>query len=131
MADNRYETGMQVRRSVLGDAYVDRATANATPLDIDFQRYITETAWGSVWAREGLTKRERSLITIAMLAALSHEEELAMHLRAGRENTGTSLQDIKEVLLQVGIYAGVPNANTAFKIAKQVLASELETEAAE
>lgn len=119
--DPRFEAGMAVRRSVLGDAHVDRAEAAKTALDEDFQRFITEGAWGSVWSRPGLTKRERSLITIALLAALGHDDEVAMHVRA-TANTKASTEDIKEALLHVAVYAGVPAANRAFKIAKKVLA---------
>lgn len=115
-----FETGKRVRRSVLGDAHVDRAEAAKTDFDDDFQRFITEGAWGSVWSRAGLTKRERSLITIALLAALGHDEEVAMHVRA-TANTGASPDDIKEALLHVAVYAGVPAANRAFKIAKAAL----------
>ena len=111
---------MKVRRAVLGDAHVDRAEAAKTPFDEDFQRFITEGAWGSVWSRPGLTRRERSLLTITLLAALGHDEELAMHLRA-TANTGASPDDIKEALLHVAVYAGVPAANRAIKIAKSVL----------
>ena len=114
-----YELGMKTRRSVLGDAHVDRAEANKTDFDKDFQEYITNSAWGAIWSRPGLTKRERSMITIAVLAALGHEEELAMHFRATR-NTGASVEDVKEVLLHIGIYAGVPVTNGAMKIAKEV-----------
>ena len=114
-----YELGMKTRRSVLGNAHVDRAEANKTDFDKDFQEYITNSAWGAIWSRPGLTKRERSMITIAVLAALGHEEELAMHFRATR-NTGASEQDVKEVLLHIGIYAGVPVTNGAMKIAKEV-----------
>ena len=109
----------KTRRSVLGDAHVDRAEANKTDFDNDFQEYITNSAWGAIWSRPGLTKRERSMITIAVLAALGHEEELAMHFRATR-NTGASVEDVKEVLLHIGIYAGVPVTNGAMKIAKEV-----------
>lgn len=125
--DGRYETGMAVRRSVLGDAHVDRANARATPFDADFQRFIAEGAWGSVWSRPGLSRRERSLVTIALLAALGHEEEVAMHVRATR-NTGASPDDIKEALLHVAVYAGVPAANRAFAVAKRALA-EIEEKA--
>lgn len=118
--DDRFEAGMKVRRAVLGDAHVDRAEAAKTDFDQDFQRFITEGAWGSVWSRPGLTKRERSLLTITLLAALGHEDELAMHLRA-TANTGASHDDIKEALLHVAVYAGVPAANRAIKIAKSVL----------
>ena len=118
--DDRFEAGMKVRRAVLGDAHVDRAEATKTDFDEDFQRFITEGAWGSVWSRPGLTRRERSLLTITLLAALGYEDELAMHLRAAA-NTGASPDDIKEVLLHVAVYAGVPAANRAIKIAKSVL----------
>ncbi|ADZ71138.1 Gamma-carboxymuconolactone decarboxylase protein [Polymorphum gilvum SL003B-26A1] len=113
---------MATRRSVLGDAHVDRATANTTAFDADFQTLIVESAWGTVWADDTLTRRERSLITIALLAALGHHEELAMHVRA-TANTGAEPDAIRETLLHVAIYGGVPAANTAFKIAKETLAS--------
>lgn len=109
---------MATRRSVLGDAHVDRAVAASGAFDQPFQQLITESAWGSVWSRPDLTPRERSLITIALMAALGHEDELAMHIRASR-NTGASPEDIREALLHVAIYAGVPAANTAIKIAKE------------
>lgn len=114
-----YDQGMQTRRSVLGHEHVDRAEANKTDFDRDFQEYIVNSAWGSIWSRPHLTKRERSLITIALLAALGHEVELEMHLKATR-NTGASVADIKEVLLHTGIYAGVPVTNGAMKIAKKI-----------
>jgi len=117
---SRAETGMRTRRSVLGGEHVDRAEASKTEFDADFQSFITETAWGSVWSRPGLTRRERSLITIALLAAGGHADELAMHVRAAA-NTGASPSDIKETLLHVAVYAGVPAANRAFKIAKREL----------
>jgi 4-carboxymuconolactone decarboxylase len=123
LADDRFDCGMQVRRSVLGDAHVERAEARKTPFDADFQRFITEGAWGSVWSRPGLDKRSRSMLVIALMAALGHEEELAMHIRATR-NTGASREDVKEVLLMVAVYAGVPAANTAVRIAKEVYAIE-------
>jgi len=119
VAEQRYRDGMQVRREVLGDAHVDRAEARKSDLDQDFQQLITETAWGGVWARDGLDRRERSMLTIALLAALGHKDELAMHIRATR-NTGASREDVKEVLLHVAIYAGVPAANTAFDVARKV-----------
>jgi 4-carboxymuconolactone decarboxylase len=115
---------MQTRRAVLGDAHVDRAEAAKTPFDADFQAFITEGAWGSVWSRPGLTKRERSLITIALLAALGHDEEVAMHVRA-TANTGATPDDIKEALLHVAVYAGVPAANRAFRIAKREVEARL------
>jgi 4-carboxymuconolactone decarboxylase len=117
---DRFEAGMEVRRRVLGDAHVDRARAATTPLDADFQAFITESAWGSVWARPGLSLRERSLITLALLAGLGNFEELALHARATR-NTGATPEDIAEAMLHVAVYAGVPRANHAFKIIKQTL----------
>ncbi len=119
MNDELFEKGMEIRRAVLGDEHVDRAEAAKTDFDADFQEYITKTAWGSVWSRPGLTRRERSMITIALLAALGHEEELAMHIRATR-NTQATEEDVKEVLLHTAIYAGVPVANGAIKIAKKI-----------
>ena len=123
MSDELYKKGMDTRRSVLGNEHVDKAEANKTAFDADFQEYITCNAWGAVWSRPGLTKRERSLIVIALLAALGHDEELAMHIRATK-NTGATKEDIKEVLLQTAVYAGVPVSNNAFKIAKKVFAEE-------
>jgi 4-carboxymuconolactone decarboxylase len=114
-----HENGMKVRRSVLGDKHVDQAEANKTDFDADFQHFITEMAWGSVWARPHLDRRTRHMLTIAMLAALGHEHELALHLRA-TQNTGLTSADVKEILMQVAVYAGVPAANTAFRIAKQI-----------
>jgi 4-carboxymuconolactone decarboxylase len=116
--EGRHAAGMKVRRSVLGDAHVDRAEAAKTAFDAPFQALITEAAWGSVWARPEWTKRERSMVTIALLAALGHDEEVAMHVRA-TANTGASPADVREALLHVAIYAGVPAANHAFKIVKQ------------
>jgi 4-carboxymuconolactone decarboxylase len=121
LSDDRYATGMVVRRGVLGDAHVDRAEAGKSAFDTDFQRFITEGAWGSVWSRPGLDRRTRSMLVIALMAALGHEDELAMHFRATR-NTGATVEDVKEVLLMVAVYAGVPAANTAIKIAKRVYA---------
>jgi 4-carboxymuconolactone decarboxylase len=117
----RFEAGLLVRRGVLGDAHFDRALAAATAFDADFQRFITEGAWGSVWSRPGLDKRTRSMLVIALMAALGHEEELAMHVRATR-NTGATAEDVREVLLMVAVYAGVPAANAAIKVAKRVYA---------
>jgi len=119
--DEKYKTGMQIRKSVLGEDHVRRAEANKSDFDEDFQRLITETAWGAVWARPGLDKKTRHLLTIAMLATLGQHEELAMHIRATR-NTGVTREDIKEVLLQVAVYAGIPAANAAIAVAKRVLA---------
>ena len=118
MADR--EQGMAVRRQVLGDAHVDRATARASEFDRPFQEYITGAAWGDVWARPHLTRREKSLVTIALLAAGGHHAELAMHVRA-TANTGASPDDIREVLMHVAVYAGVPAANSAFAIARDTL----------
>lgn len=114
------EQGMKVRREVLGDAHVDRAEAARSPLTGEFQDLITRYAWGEIWTRPGLDRRTRSCITIAMLVALGHEEELKLHLRAAL-NVGLSADEIKEVLLQTAIYAGVPAANSAFRIASEVL----------
>jgi 4-carboxymuconolactone decarboxylase len=111
---------MAARRAVLGDSHVDGAETAKTDFDNDFQAFITEGAWGSVWARPGLSRRERSLITIALLAAAGHDEEVAMHVKATM-NTGASAGDIKETLLHVAVYAGVPAANRAFRIAKREL----------
>ena len=116
----RHDQGMSVRRAVLGEPQVDRATAATTELTADFQDLITRSAWGEIWSRPGLDRRTRSCITLAMLAALSHEEELAMHVRAALHN-GVSPDELKEVLLQVAVYAGVPAANRAFKVAQRVL----------
>jgi len=114
-----YEAGMVVRKQVLGDAHVARATQNITDVDRDFQAFITRTAWGSIWTRPGLDRRTRSLLTIAMMASLGHEEELKLHLRASK-NTGATPADIAEVLMQVAVYAGVPAANSAFRHAKEI-----------
>lgn len=116
-----YDRGMAVRRSVLGDAHVDRATARATEFDRDFQEFITKSAWGGIWDRPGLDRRTRSLLTIALMAALGHEEELKMHIRATC-NTGATPDEVKEVLMQVAVYAGVPAANTAIRLAKEAYA---------
>jgi 3-oxoadipate enol-lactonase / 4-carboxymuconolactone decarboxylase len=120
---DRYAAGMRVRREVLGDAHVDRATSATTDFTQEFQQLITEYAWGSIWTRPGLDRRSRSMITLTALVARGHHEELAMHVRAARRN-GLSVDEIKEVLLQTAIYCGVPDANTAFRIAQAVLADE-------
>jgi 4-carboxymuconolactone decarboxylase len=119
MEGSRFDIGMQVRKEVLGSEHVERAQARTTEFDADFQRFITETAWGSVWARPDLDRRTRSLVTIAILAALGREE-LALHLRAS-QNIGVDPREIAEVLLHVAVYAGVPAANNAFSVAKNVL----------
>ena len=116
----RHRDGLQVRRAVLGDAYVDRAVEQTTAFTADFQQLITEYAWGTIWTRPGLDRRDRSIITLTALIARGHHEELAMHLRAARTN-GLTDDEIKEVLLQTAIYCGVPDANTAFRIAQSTL----------
>ena len=118
MTEPRFDIGMKVRKEVLGSEHVERAQARATEFDADFQRFITEMAWGSVWARPDLDRRTRSLVTIAILAALGREE-LALHLRASH-NIGVDPREIAEALLHVAVYAGVPAANTAFSTAKDV-----------
>jgi len=120
-AGDSHERGMATRRAVLGDAHVDRSAASATPFDAAFQRHITARAWGDVWSDPQIDRRTRSLLTIALLAALGHHEELAMHVRATR-NTGATPEDIREALMHVAVYGGVPAANRAFAIAKQTLA---------
>ena len=120
-----HDAGMAVRRAVLGDAHVERAVAATTEFTADFQRMITEYAWGTIWTRPGLDRRSRSMITLTALVARGHHEELAMHLRAARRN-GLSDDEIKEVLMQTAIYCGVPDANTAFRIASTVLSEDAE-----
>jgi len=115
-----YEAGMKVRREVLGDEHVDRAVEATTPFTEPFQDYITRCAWGGVWTRDGLDRRTRSAITMAVLTALGREDELALHVGAARRN-GLSEQEIAEVLLHTAVYAGVPAANSAFAVAKRVL----------
>ncbi|MFH5776475.1 4-carboxymuconolactone decarboxylase [Paracoccus broussonetiae] len=117
----RFHQGMVTRRRVLGDAHVDRAEANKTAFDEPFQTLITEAAWGSVWSRDTISARERSMLTIALLAGLGNDHELAMHIRA-TANTGASKEDVLDALLHVAIYAGVPRANHAIKIAKETFA---------
>jgi 4-carboxymuconolactone decarboxylase len=120
--EQRHEDGMAVRRRVLGDDHVERAVAATTDTDRAFQEWITASVWGDIWGRPGLEPRQRSLITIALLAAGSHEE-LELHLRAAR-NTGATPEEISEVLLHVAIYAGVPAANRAFKMMKTIYEEE-------
>lgn len=117
----RYQVGMDTRRKVLGDVHVDRAEASKTAFDAPFQEMITEAAWGHVWSRPLWSDRERSIVTIALLAALGHDEEVAMHIRA-TANTGATKEDVCEALMHVAIYAGVPTANHAIKIAKRTFA---------
>ena len=126
LSDDRFEKGMALRKSVLGAEHVDRAEAGKTEFDADYQRYITENAWGTIWTRPGLDRKTRHMLTIAMLAALGKNDELAMHIRATR-NTGVTKEEVKEVLLQVAVYAGAPAANSAFAVAKRVY-KEMETE---
>jgi 4-carboxymuconolactone decarboxylase len=121
MDNRRYEEGMRIRREVLGEAHVSRAEAAKTEFDAPFQRFITETAWGTLWAGDALDRPARSLITIAILAALGRHEELALHLRASA-NTGATPEQIREALLHVAVYAGVPAANSAIALAKAILA---------
>jgi 4-carboxymuconolactone decarboxylase len=121
MTDDPYETGMRVRREVLGDDHVDRSVESTTDFTAPFQDFITRYAWGSVWARDGLDRRTRSAITLAVLTALGRENELAMHVRAARTN-GLTADEISEVLLHTAVYAGVPAANAAYAIAQRVLA---------
>ena len=121
MDDPRYEAGMKIRREVLGDAHVDRATANATDFSRPFQEFITRAAWGEVWTRPGLDRRTRSVVTLTALIAHGHHAELAMHLRGALSN-GLTRDEIKEVLLQSAVYCGVPAANSAFAVAQRVLA---------
>ena len=114
----RYDKGMKIRRKVLGDTHVDAAEAKKSGFDEPFQNMITEAAWGNVWARDTLPLRERSMLTIALLAATGNFDEIAMHIRA-TANTGASPHDVMESLLHVAVYAGVPKANHAIKIARQ------------
>ncbi|MFF0909244.1 4-carboxymuconolactone decarboxylase [Microbacterium enclense] len=116
----RYDQGMAVRREVLSDAHVDRTTSAATALTADWQDFITRVAWGDVWSRPGLDRRSRSIAVLSSLIAHGHHEELAMHLRAALRN-GLTVDEIREVILQSAVYSGVPAANTAFRIATEVL----------
>jgi 4-carboxymuconolactone decarboxylase len=120
---SRSARGMRVRREVLGDAHVDRAVAGTTPVTADFQDFITRYAWGEIWSRPGLSRAERSMVTLTALVVLRQDEELAMHLRAALRN-GLTPEQISEVLLHTAVYAGVPAANRAFAVAARVLAEE-------
>ena len=124
MSSERHDEGMRVRREVLGDEHVDGAIEATTGIDRDFQRWITENVWGDLWTRRTLSRRDRSLVTIAILAAMGHEE-LALHLRAAR-NTGATADEIADVLQHVAVYAGVPAANRAFKTMKTIYEEESE-----
>jgi 4-carboxymuconolactone decarboxylase len=127
--EERAEQGMAVRRAVLGDAHVDRAVAATTEFSAPFQDWITRYAWGEIWSRPGLSRPQRSIVTLTVLAALQHEGELAMHVKAALRN-GLTVDEIREVLLQVGLYAGVPVANRAFAIADRAIAEyQAESEA--
>ncbi len=123
MTDDLYDSGMRTRREVLGDEHVDRAIERTTDFSAPFQDFITRSAWGSVWTRDGLDRRTRSAVTLAVLTALGRENELAMHVRAARRN-GLTAAEIGEVLLHTAVYAGVPAANAAFAIADRILAEE-------
>ena len=118
-----HDDGVTVRREVLGDAHVDAAVAGTSDFTADFQDFITRYAWGEIWARPGLDRRTRSVITLTALVALGHHDELAMHVRAARRN-GLGADEIKEVLLQCAVYCGVPAANRAFAVAQKVLDEE-------
>jgi len=117
----RVRRGMAVRREVLGDEHVDRAVAATTPFTAPFQDLITRYAWGDIWSRPGLSRAERSLVTLAVLATMQHEHELALHVKAALRN-GLTPDQVQEVLLQVAVYAGVPAANRAFPVAQRALA---------
>jgi 4-carboxymuconolactone decarboxylase len=118
--DDRYEAGMKVRREVLGDEHVDRATANATDFSRPFQEFITRAAWGEAWTRPGLDRKSRSCVTLAVLTALRAENEIPMHVRAARRN-GLTPEEIREVLIHTAVYAGVPAANSAVRLAQETL----------
>lgn len=123
MTDERFETGMSIRRAVLGDDHVDRAIAGTVNFTAPFQEFITRYAWGDIWSREGLDRQTRSAVTLAVLAALGREGELEIHVRGALRN-GLSPDQIAEVLLHTAVYAGVPAANAAFGVAREVLERE-------
>jgi 3-oxoadipate enol-lactonase / 4-carboxymuconolactone decarboxylase len=123
MSKDPGERGMEVRREVLGDEHVDRAVERTSDFTRDFQELITTYAWGEIWTRPGLDRRSRSMVTLTALVARGHHEELALHVRAALRN-GLTVEEIKEVLLQTAVYCGVPDANTAFRIAQKVLTEE-------
>jgi 4-carboxymuconolactone decarboxylase len=125
--EERKEQGMTVRREVLGDAHVDRSVASATEFTEPFQDWITRCAWGEIWSRPGLSRPQRSIVVLAVLAAQQHEDELHLHVKAALRN-GLTEQEIREVLLQVGLYAGVPVANRAFAVASRAISEYRETE---
>ena len=121
MASERFDAGMKTRRQVLGDAHVDRAEAAKTEFDLPFQTMITEGAWGTVWSDDSISRRDRSMLTLALLAAMGNFEEIPMHIRASA-NTGATKNDIMQAFMHVAVYAGVPKANHAIKLAKQTFA---------
>jgi 4-carboxymuconolactone decarboxylase len=120
MASELYEKGMKVRREVLGEDYVDRALASVDDFTREFQQMVTEHAWGAIWTRPGLAKKQRSLINLAMLAALNRPEEFELHFR-GALNNGCTLEELKETLLQIAVYCGMPAGVSAFRVARKVL----------
>ena len=121
--EERYEAGMKVRRAVLGDEHVDRSLTHRNAMNSEFQDLITRYAWGEIWTRETLPRHTRSLLTIAMMVALNRGEELALHLRAAKNN-GVTRDEIKEVLMQTAVYCGVPAANSAFHLADRIFREE-------
>ncbi len=120
MSDDLFERGLKVRREVMGDGYVDRALTSGTPVTAEFQELLTRYVWGEVWTRPGLDRKTRSVITMSLLVALGREQELAAHIRAALNN-GLTRDEIKEVLLHVAVYCGIPAANAAFRVAAEVL----------
>lgn len=126
--DDLFETGMRIRRQVLGDEYVDRAMAAADEFSSDFQKLVTEYCWGATWGRNGLTFQQRSLNNLCLLAALNRPQEFETHFRGALRN-GCSLEELKETLLQISVYAGVPAGVEAFRIARKVLAEEAKASA--
>ncbi|MDP9310989.1 MAG: carboxymuconolactone decarboxylase family protein [Chloroflexota bacterium] len=123
MSDDLYLKGMQIRREVLGDAYVDNALQNMNDFNQDFQRLVTEYCWGALWGREGLSRKQRSLNNLCLMSALNRSHELEVHIRGALRN-GCTADEIKETLLQVAVYAGIPAGVDAFRIARKVLAEE-------
>jgi 4-carboxymuconolactone decarboxylase len=124
MVSDRFERGNAVRREVLGNAYVDRKTEQTHDFDAEYQRFTIETVWAEVWARPDLDRRTRSLVTLALAAAQGNQDEFALHIRGARNN-GVTPEEIREMLLHVAVYAGVPMANAATRTAKRVLAEEM------
>jgi 4-carboxymuconolactone decarboxylase len=123
MTDENYETGMRIRRAVLGDAYVDRAMQNVDAFNADFQHFVTEYCWGATWGREGLSHKQRSLNNLCLLAALNRPAEFRIHFRGALRN-GCTLDELRETLMQIGVYAGIPAGVEAFRLAREVLAEE-------